>query len=93
MEYWHQFVKPNTDVGETVPDQMSEGDSRILWRLPERLGLDGSELVEVSQTERGSPSAGGVSSSNCSNCETSIASTFPMLPHIACRVSSFFFGI
>ena len=39
------------DVGEAVPDQLSKGGTRILRRLPERLGLDGSELVEVSHED------------------------------------------
>lgn len=43
----HLLVEDD-DIGEAVPDQLSKGDSRTFRCLPERLGLDGRELVEVS---------------------------------------------
>jgi hypothetical protein len=43
----HLLVEDN-DVSEALPDQLAKGGSRSLRRLPERLGLDGGELVKVS---------------------------------------------
>ena len=56
----HLFVQYD-DVSEPVPDQLSKGGTRILRRLPQRLGLDRSKLVKVTHENDN-----GESTQNCS---------------------------